>query len=490
MYNPLVTVNRFITWCKTNKINILLFFLGTLILFSPPPRDHDFGWHLKYGEYLFTHGRLLRENIYSYTFPNYQWANSYWISEGIIYFFTFVFGSIYGPIALSLVLSAVGSFFIVYLLSKQIKQVPVKIISFFLLILFFSMSPITVRPMFFSFMFLMSLVYVLLYRKDLIKYLPLMFLLWANMHADFVLGLFIFGFFVFFKLVDVRDKKIKYDASLVYLILAALAVLVNPYFTHLHRALLKEMRPFQFGYIDEWKPLTYHTPHVQAYYAFAIALIFCVRKYRKRYDLWYLSAATFFAVITLFSAYFLRVVYIIGIFLIAYCLDEIWPDIHQKIKYFSTRRLRGISLSVGIAVSIAFVIAFIYKFHAAKDISLWSEEYYPYDAIVYIKENNLEGNLFNEYDWGGYIIWQLPEKKTFIDGRMPSWNQDGKSMFKDYIAIRDNIEVNHQLFDSYVDKYDIRIVLIRNIRVDIVNYLIENDWTVRLSGDNFYLLTR
>jgi len=44
--------------------------------------------------------------------------------------------------------------------------------------------------------------------------------------------------------------------------------------------------------------------------------------------------------------------------------------------------------------------------------------------------------LLNEYGWGGYLIWRLPEVKVFIDGRMPHWQDaNGNSAMKDYIKI-------------------------------------------------------
>ena len=47
-----------------------------------------------------------------------------------------------------------------------------------------------------------------------------------------------------------------------------------------------------------------------------------------------------------------------------------------------------------------------------------------------------EGNMFNEYSWGVYLIWKLPEYKTFIDGRMLSWrDESGYSVFEEYVEI-------------------------------------------------------
>jgi len=83
---------------------LLLVLTGTFMLFSPPV-DPDFGWHYKYGEYLFQNGKILRENIFSYTNTDYKWANSYWISELIMYTSYRFLGNVVPSLILSLTLS-------------------------------------------------------------------------------------------------------------------------------------------------------------------------------------------------------------------------------------------------------------------------------------------------------------------------------------------------------------------------------------------------
>jgi hypothetical protein len=47
-----------------------------------------------------------------------------------------------------------------------------------------------------------------------------------------------------------------------------------------------------------------------------------------------------------------------------------------------------------------------------------SPSQYPVRAADYVIARNLQGNLYNYYTWGGYLIWRLgPERKVFLDGR-------------------------------------------------------------------------
>ncbi|HEY7165602.1 MAG TPA: hypothetical protein VIB79_13630, partial [Candidatus Binatia bacterium] len=42
---------------------------------------------------------------------------------------------------------------------------------------------------------------------------------------------------------------------------------------------------------------------------------------------------------------------------------------------------------------------------------------YPVKAVQYVKANQSAGPLFNDFDWGGFLIWSLPELPVSIDGR-------------------------------------------------------------------------
>jgi len=49
------------------------------------PSDPDLGWHLKYGEYFFQHGSILRDNTFSTLMPQFHWANVSWGTDVLTY---------------------------------------------------------------------------------------------------------------------------------------------------------------------------------------------------------------------------------------------------------------------------------------------------------------------------------------------------------------------------------------------------------------------
>ena len=46
-----------------------------------------------------------------------------------------------------------------------------------------------------------------------------------------------------------------------------------------------------------------------------------------------------------------------------------------------------------------------------------SNNKYPIKAVEHIRKEGYSGPLYNGYNWGGYLIWALPQMPVAIDGR-------------------------------------------------------------------------
>jgi len=42
---------------------------------------------------------------------------------------------------------------------------------------------------------------------------------------------------------------------------------------------------------------------------------------------------------------------------------------------------------------------------------------YPVNALNFVRQNSFPGPLYNHLDWGGFLIWYLPQYPVSIDGR-------------------------------------------------------------------------
>jgi len=83
---------------------------------------------------------------------------------------------------------------------------------------------------------------------------------------------------------------------------------------------------------------------------------------------------------------------------------------------------------------------------------------YPIGAAKYLIEHPLEqGNIFNPYNWGGYLVWRVPNLKIFIDGRAPQYLvEEKRSMLEEYDLF---FSADDQKVKSQLAKYNIKRVI-------------------------------
>ncbi len=431
-----------------NFIFIFLTFLAGIFILFTAPRDPDFGWHFKYGEYLIQNREFLRENTFSYNMENYEWANSYWTAQVVSYS---LYSSV-GEAVAGVILAAILSGSIILILKSgpfRTWQVISGSVLLFIGLVFF-LAP--VRPLLYSSIFMLFLVYVLLYKKSVIKFLPLLFLIWANTHADFTLGLFVLGIYnIRILLLDgvKRENLVTHATSI-----ACIGVtLINPYGVGLWETLLKETHPLQFSWIAEWVPMSNCNKMMVFFVLSGLLTAGLIEMKNKRSRAWLILAASFFLLASTRSQYFSRVFYLLGIFPAMEMLEKHAPDFRKLLQILGEKNKKKIVLTgkvLGIIILTTSAINFTRKLYLASNHSRWSKEFnYPYEEINFIKSEGLQGKMFNPYGWGGYLIWQLPEHRTFIDGRMPSWRENDYSLLEDYIEITEGTEEGLDLLEKY-----------------------------------------
>jgi hypothetical protein len=54
---------------------------------------------------------------------------------------------------------------------------------------------------------------------------------------------------------------------------------------------------------------------------------------------------------------------------------------------------------------------------------------------VHTHQEQAGERLYNDYAYGGFLLWWLPGTKIFIDGRMPAWQRGQRDILKDYLAL-------------------------------------------------------
>jgi len=91
------------------------------------------------------------------------------------------------------------------------------------------------------------------------------------------------------------------------------------------------------------------------------------------------------------------------------------------------------------------------------------KEGYPYKAVAFLKENHIEGNFFNDFNSGAYLVGNVfPQIKVFIDGRTEVY---GGKFFRKYNELwKDG---NTALLDKEIARYHLTGALLNSSRQHI-----------------------
>lgn len=318
-------------------------------------------------------------------------------------------------------------------------------------------------------------------KEKYVIFLPLLFPLWVNMHADFTMALMILGlYFASKSYTELKNKSLKKfelaRRTLIYLLCLA-ATLLNPNGINLWTTLIKDTAHFKdYIGISEMLPLNLSIANttvinmifMSSSLILASALL-SNKLYKlnnpvredKKFEYWYIISVIIFFIWSIRSIYFFRILVILGIF----AVDYLWGNLALLLVHKLNKPLVDtVAKYIGGMILPVLLISSMELFFKSLDTTLSVDKFckktkYPCGAITYLKQNKLKGNMFNHYNFGGFLIWQLPEYKTFIDGRMPSWRDKDGYLFKEYNDIISNPAENFDKFTNLVQKYNIGFVL-------------------------------
>jgi len=392
---------------------VFIIFLIIFLIFSAKSwfyLDPDFGWHLKTGD-LILQGQFPKTDPFSYTMPSFPYVDHAWI---VSIFFSFLYPFI-GRLGLSFIISFIAILALWISFPNKIKYLFPIIISTSILVYF-----VGLRSQVFTWLMLAILLRIILNIKlwEKFKYLfPFFFLFWANLHGGFVSGILVMTFILILRIIRVK-KFLTVDVGI--LALSIFATLINPYNLGLWREILLDIFSGSLRYsISEWLPTIYiaNIPMIVFFPTFSYLIWYA----RKSFNLEKLSLFAIFLIQSVLTTRHIPLFILVSLPMVEEAIDYISKKT-SHIKY-ARKRLKKAHNFI-IIVSIFVLCLQLYILINNNNFSFRSDKFYPEKAVVYLKSNLPKGEIFSTYNWGGYLIWKLPEKKVFIDGRMPVWKRD------------------------------------------------------------------
>ena len=230
------------------------------------------------------------------------------------------------------------------------------------------------------------------------------YVVWANTHIQFVLGLGLLAAGLAVSLVrQSRHPGVSSAGTLMILLpLCFLATLVTPYHFGLYQVVWEyATQTGALGLIDELKP-----PRLANWWTWplvALSILASVRLLRDGLPLW----ETILLGIGLFFACRMQRDGWLGCLLAARALLSPGGRVAQPMAAVFWPAL-------GFAVVRMVWASGLIPTPAPEEVI---RRDYPTGAIEWVRENRPFGPLFNSFDWGGYLIWELPGHLVNIDGR-------------------------------------------------------------------------
>ncbi|GAM11175.1 hypothetical protein OR1_03485 [Geobacter sp. OR-1] len=478
--NDIVAMND--RYENIQKLLVLIFFAALFYSLTVPVSDPDFWWHLASGKWMWTNGALIQgdpftidSNLKEVSLSRDFILKQYWLAQ-LVFYWGYLLAGFKGIIFLSSFVFTL-MFYTTYrlMINGGVSRI------FALLLVYISVMVVVgefnyigTKPQMWSSLF--SVVIVLLLEalkkgRTWPSYaIPGLMLVWANLHGGFVLGDVMILLYCIGSLISRTGSRRFYLVSIVAVLLSGLnpngykAVISVPFVatlvSYLNLESLQSIKSVAES-INELQSIFQHAsipgiirglPYFTTIFVLSLVSFLLnfrnLRRFRAEHYLLYVMVF----LMGLSSIRFIIFFTLIASFIATVNLKGFWDS-------YVTDKIRMPKKAV-IALLLATVALTSVKFAAAgiKNSALDSDQLFvsPFEkAADFMLANNLKGNLFNDYNAGGYLIWRVsPGIKVFVDGR----GLYGK-IFDSYRVIVDNpFEANNYLLGLHYFNIDMVMI--------------------------------
>jgi hypothetical protein len=91
------------------------------------------------------------------------------------------------------------------------------------------------------------------------------------------------------------------------------------------------------------------------------------------------------------------------------------------------RRAKGMFAVINLVILLLVAFGSFIKIAATvhpRAVAEAHEQYLPVKVSAFLRENDLPRQMFNSYNWGGYLMYAAPEYPVFVDGRTDLYDDE------------------------------------------------------------------
>jgi hypothetical protein len=389
---------------------------------ADPVSDPDIWWHLRVGEWILEHGDVTATDPFSRYGLDKLWVAYSWLYEVLVFRLYALFG-LAGIVAYRVAMAVAIVAALHHLIHRREPRFLVA--TGLTAVAALAMAPLfSERPWLFTVLFsILTLDAILELRSEkpsrLVWLLPFVFVLWSNVHIQFVYGLILLGLACVAPILDSflsrwRGERVgpAFSWRIVALTaLCALATLVNPYHERLYYVVFEyASQPGPFHCVNELRALEFREPCDWVMLLLGACATFALGRRRR------LSS--------------FDVLLLLGAGLLAFrARRDLWSLVLASVVVLATQNTRPIADATRFALTprrwaaVATMLAVLIVLVAwRRDLTEENMRrrvagVFPVEAAAVVAERGYEGPLFNDFTWGGFLIWSLPHLPVVLDGR-------------------------------------------------------------------------
>lgn len=384
--------------------------------------DTDIWWHLRSGEWISLHRAVPQTEPFSSVGAGQPWVAYSWLFEFSIFLLFQKFGLVGIVIYTSTMVLATT--IAVHRVIRRLNSDFAVAAAMTLLAMYCMARVCTPRSWLFSvLLFALELGVLVDVRQSgrhrNLFWLPIIFLVWANVHVEFAVGLLVLGIALLEALIAARWRSVQSRFRPAWtsgiLLASVLATLVNPYGWRIYKAGFDQAT--QMGVLNpiiEFSAISFRTLDDWCLLLLAVASVALLARSR-RFEFF---EVVLIAVSIFFSFHAQRDVWMLAISGSAVIASEIRGTSSNPVRLKTPALLLSGSLAVFL---MAIALGLKQESNAKLQIKLARE--LPLKAVEAIQHQGWRGPLYNDFNWGGFLIWWL-RMPVNMDGRTNVYGND------------------------------------------------------------------
>jgi hypothetical protein len=394
----------------------LLVILPIALLLSITP--HDYWFYVRIGRDILESGVIPRVDTFSYTYPGRPIFYQPWLSAVIFWLAHSIGGATFTFLLRYICIGT--AYGLLWALMRYLGSGP-KLATLLLIPLGLSSSMNwSMRPQLLAYPLFVLMLWVLWHwqtgRPKLMWALPLVTLLWVNLHGSFVLAFVLMGSALLFGAGD--RKKLA-----IWLAVSLLMTLVNPrgiYVWEFVPSMLAS--PSDQLFATEWRPPTNAGWQMNIFYAWLLLFIPLAALSPRRLALlewiWFLG----FGWLALSGLRYVIWFMFIMAALTGPLLSELWRSFRPQPPPRETNLTFNYFLAGSILLLPLLLLPGIRESWWAEAPAPYNETSTPIAATKWLAAHpELEGPLFAEYTFSSYLTYALPSRLLWIDNRFNAY---------------------------------------------------------------------